>query len=378
MPPTGRALIALLGIVTTILVGWVLHIGASILQPLVVALLLASLLQPVVGLLERVRIPSFATVVLLVGLMGLGLARVGLWFQASVVAFLGEGAEGTTLPVDRLDFLSDDQDELTRGLGGWEGIVERIGAWMERSSIPEGYRQYALENLAAIDVERLGTQFLGSGLDFGRALFLVVLYMLFIFAEQAIFRRKILAVAGTNRDTAEEILDTIGRGIQRFLGLKTLLSVATGAICYAALVALQIPYAMFFGFITFLFNFIPYFGSILASTLPALVALAVEGSMEKAVIVILVYLAVNVAIGSIVEPKIMGRELDLSPLVILVSVVVWTGLWGIVGAFLAVPIMATLQIVLASHPSTHPIAVMLSSGPPRSSPMRRMFGARRG
>jgi predicted PurR-regulated permease PerM len=377
MPPTSRALIALLGVVTTILVGWVLHIGASILQPLVIALLLASLLQPVVGLLERVRIPSFATIVILVALLGLGLARVGFWFQASVVSFLGESAEGTTLPIDRLDPLSDDQDELTRGLGGWEGIVDRIGAWLDKSSVPEGYRQYALENLAAIDVERLGAQFLGSGLDLGRALLLVVLYMLFIFAEQAVFRRKILAVSGSNRDTAEEILDTIGRGIQRFLGLKTLLSVVTGAICYAALVALEIPYAMLFGFITFLFNFIPYFGSIIAGALPAMVALAVEGSMEKAVIVALIYLGVNIAIGSIIEPKIMGRELDLSPLVILVAVVVWTGLWGIVGAFLAVPLTATLQIVLASHPSTHPIAVMLSSGPPRTSPVRRMFSGRR-
>jgi len=75
-------------------------------------------------------------------------------------------------------------------------------------------------------------------------------------------------------------------------------------------------------------------------------------------------------LGSLIEPRILGRELDLSPLVIIVSVVVWAGLWGVVGAFLAVPMTATLQIVLASNETTRPIAVVLSSGPPKGS--RRM------
>jgi len=376
MPPSPASLVALLGVITTILVGWVLHMGAPILRPLVIALLLAALLQPLVRGLARFRIPSFATVILLVGLLGLGLAQVALWFQANLLAFLGPQEEpGATLPVERLDPVSGDQEELTRGFGGWDNVVDRVGVWLEKSPMPSDYREYLLENLEALDVQRLGAEFLGSGLDLAKVLFLIVLYMLFMFAEQAVFRRKILAVAGPNRDAAEEILDSIGRGIQRFLGLKVLTSFATGALCYAALVALQIPYALLFGFLTFLLNFIPYFGSLAAGALPTIVALAVEGSINKALLVALIYLVVNVSIGSIVEPKLMGRELDLSPLVILVAVVVWSALWGVVGAFLAVPLTAALQIVLAARESTYPIAVMLSSGPPRQDRRRRFFGA---
>lgn len=374
MQPQNRTTVALLGVITTVLVGWVLHIGAPILQPLVIALLLAALLQPLVRWLGRFRIPSFVTVILLVGLLGLGLAQTALWFQANLLAFLGPQDEPTAaVPIERLDPLSADQEELTRGLGGWDNVVARIGHWLDKSPIPEDYRGYLLDNLKSLDVQRIGAEFLGTGVDLAKVLFLIVLYMLFMFAEQAVFRRKILAVAGPNRDAAEEIVDSIGRGIQRFLGLKVLTSIATGALCYAALAALQIPYALLFGFLTFLLNFIPYFGSIAAGALPTMVALAVEGSINKALIVAVIYLTVNVGIGSIVEPKLMGRELDLSPLVILIAVVVWSALWGVVGAFLAVPLTATLQIVLAAHESTYPIAVMLSSGPPRQDRRRRFF-----
>ena len=374
MQPQNRTTVALLGVITTVLVGWVLHIGAPILQPLVIALLLAALLQPLVRWLGRFRVPSFVTVIVLVGLLGLGLAQVALWFQANLLAFLGPQDEPTAaVPIERLDPLSADQEELTRGLGGWANVVVRIGQWLDKSPIPEDYRGYLLDNLQSLDVQRVGAEFLGTGVDLAKVLFLIVLYMLFMFAEQAVFRRKILSVAGSNRDAAEEILDSIGRGIQRFLGLKVLTSFATGALCYAALSALQIPYALLFGFLTFLLNFIPYFGSLAAGALPTMVALAVEGSINKALLVALIYLMVNVGIGSILEPKLMGRELDLSPLVILIAVVVWSALWGVVGAFLAVPLTATLQIVLAAHESTYPLAVMLSSGPPRQDRRRRFF-----
>jgi AI-2 transport protein TqsA len=200
-----------------------------------------------------------------------------------------------------------------------------------------------------------------------RTMLLVVIYMLFIFAEQAVFRRKILAVAGDRREDAARVLDTMARGIQQFLGIKTLISVATGAICYSMLVALQIPYALLWGILTFALNFIPYFGSLLAGIFATATALAVEPTVDKALIVAIGYFTVNTVLGSIVEPKVMGRELDLSPLVILFSVVVWGTLWGLVGAFLAVPLTAAIQIVLASSDATRPIAVMLSSGPPRDS-----------
>jgi predicted PurR-regulated permease PerM len=198
--------------------------------------------------------------------------------------------------------------------------------------------------------------------------------MLFIFAEQAVFRRKILAIAGDRKDDARRVLDSIGRSIQRYLGVKTVISIATATLCYIGLTALSVPNAQLYGALTFLLNYIPTFGSIIAGIFPTVTALTstgVDHPFGRAMGVASIYFAVNLSLGSYLEPKILGRELRLSPLVVVVCVVVWGGLWGVVGAFLAVPLTVILQIFLASQENTRPIAIMLSSGPPRERRRKR-------
>jgi len=339
-----RTVTVLLGILTAIMVGWVLHVGSGILQPLVIALLLASMLQPVIRGAARWRIPPAGMVLIIVVLMFLGLARLGLVLQTEISSYVGGG--------------------------GWSGVKanlkDNIRAW---DQVPLEFRDFLVSSIDQIRLQDLASDLIGGGLGFTKGLFLVLLYMVFIFAEQAVFRSKILSVAGENQAEARQILDTIGRGIQRYLGVKTVVSLATGAMCYAVLVTLKVPSAPLFGLLTFLLNYIPTFGSIIAGIFAAITALTV--SVPTALFVALTYIVVNVVLGSVIEPRILGRELNLSPLVIIVSVVIWGGLWGVVGAFLAVPITAALQIILASAEATHPIAVMLSSGPPRDE--RRKF-----
>lgn len=364
---TTKTQLALLGVLVTILIGWVLYVSASILQPLAIALLLASMLQPIVRGLARIHIPPFLTVTSLVALLFVGLAQLGIMLQVNIQAII----DGTAPPPVSLTGPEEGEEaEVPKDVGGLAGIIDSIGERMERSSIPDPVSKYIVDSMHQIDIEQLGTGLLGSGFGFMKSLLLVLLYMLFIFAEQAVFRRKILSIAADRREDAKTVLDTIGRGIQRYLGVKTLVSFATGACCYAVLVWLQIPYAPLFGFLTFLLNYIPTFGSIIAGLLPTAVALAAEPSWDKAVIVMATYVGVNVILGSIIEPRILGRELNLSPLVVIISVVVWAGLWGVVGTFLAVPLTASLQIVLASNDFTRPVAVMLSSGPPRDDPTK--------
>ncbi len=462
MAVRNRAYTILVGLIATILLGWVLYVGASILQPLVIALFLASMLQPVVRQLAKAHIPPALTVLTIVVLLAFGLFRLGVLLQENVRAFVGQplprpvpmrpyvprpivpepewaqpdpveavdpgedvaagelvapGELGDPDPqeLDGPDEVADPaeraQDELASGEpgaydetgelvgadeqdeqdeppderiedpldpiresipgageptieGGWDDVVERIETRLRATELPRPFVRSLVTSLREIDIASLATEVLGSSLGFAKGLFLVLLYMVFIFAEQAVFRRKILSVAGPRRADAAAVLDTIGRGIQRYLGVKTLASVLTGALCYLMLVWQGVDYALLFGIITFLLNYIPTFGSIIAGVLPATYALA-NGHWGTAVVIAVTYLAVNLTIGSFLEPKVLGRELNLSPLVIIISVVVWAGLWGVVGTFLAVPITSALQIVLASWDTTRPIAVLLSSGPPR-------------
>ncbi len=415
MPAASRSLTVLLGIVATILMGWVLHVGAGILQPLVIALLLTNILQPVVRRLSRWHIPPPVTVLLLTVLVFIGLAQAGMLLQTNLERILTSSAEGPKDPI--LPHLpGQDGDQAEGGPGedeaavggsegaggegsgqepgeagaqaqpaspggsaelatgpeepppGWPGVVEGIKVVLRDKETGElnTVATMVASGLDQIDPQELATSLLGSGLGFTRGLVLVMVYMIFIFAEQAVFKRKILAIAGRRRGDAAEILDTIAIGIQRYLSVKTLVSLLTGAIAYILLVVLGVQYALLFGLLTFLLNFIPTFGSILAGIFPAVYALTTQGWGTVAVIVV-AYLAINFILGNFLEPKVLGRELNLSPLVIVISVVFWGSLWGVVGAFLAVPLTASAQIILASQERTWAIAVMLSSRPPAAA-----------
>lgn len=333
-------LTAFVGVIATILVGWVLTQAASILQPLVIAILMCTVLQPLVRLLERVRVPAWATVIAVTAAFLVGVWQGGLLLYSEARAF------------------SDAQ-------GGLSAMQEQLIVRARDAQVPERI----IDAVKSLDLKAQALVALGTVRDFGRGLLLVVIYMLFIFAEQQIFRSKILAMAEERSDDARHVLESIGQGIQRYLSVKTVTSLATGVLCYTALLAFEIPYALLFAFVTFLLNYIPTFGSIAASVLPVLSALATFG-LGTATAVAVVYLAVNITLGSILEPRLLGRELNLSPLVILVSVVVWAGLWGVSGTFLAVPLTASAQIILANFESTRPLALMLSAGTGRVRPGR--------
>jgi|GEM_PF-1026318 predicted PurR-regulated permease PerM len=414
-PQIQRQLTPILGVIAAIMVGWVFHVGASIIQPLVIALLLASMLQPVVSWMARRRIPPPVTVLMIISGLFFILLQLGLLFQTNVREFLGEaaaqvpiqrsleqnpapavdnskatpppqgdevatkGQEPAAGPADDGSTGGDQaeaegvmhdifqrQQEAMSESGGWAGIKVGIRARIESAEqLPDEMRNYAISVWDDFDPNALVENVALSGYGFVKSLVLVLIYMVFIFAEAAIFRRKILHIAEDNHKDAEEILDRIGRGIQRYLGVKTVVSFLTGSLCYVVLVSLDIPYALLFGIITFALNYIPTFGSIAAGILPFITALAVEESVFKAAAVVVTYMSVNLTLGSFIEPRILGRELNLSPLVVVVSVVVWAGLWGVVGGFLAVPLTAAMQIILASNDTTRPVAVMLGSGPER-------------
>jgi predicted PurR-regulated permease PerM len=341
MQTANRTFVALLAIITTILVGWVLHVGASILQPLVIAFLLASMLQPVIVRLARLKIPPTIAVVFLVALIGLGLAQGGLMLQSSIE-----------------DFFTN---------SGAETLVEGVREQLVKSSIPEGVQNLIVGSLEKADLQGVAGELIGGGVGFAKGLLLIMIYMSFIFAEQKIFRRKILAIAGDRQAEASQMLENMARGIQRYLSVKTVVSLLTGSLCYVVLISLDVPYALLFGLLTFMLNFIPTFGSIIAGFFPTITALGSGAPWSTALIVMGAYLAINLTLGSYIEPKILGRELNLSPLVVVVSVVVWAGLWGVVGAFLAVPLTSAIQIMLLSSDRTRPVAILLSIGPGEKS-----------
>lgn len=148
--------------------------------------------------------------------------------------------------------------------------------------------------------------------------------------------------------------------IGTYLVMKTLINIALGVTSYAILQFYGIEFAGFWALLIALFNYIPYLGGIIGVTLPTLLVLLEFAAIWPVFIFVLVMCVPQVILGSFVEPWLMGNSLNVSPFVILVSLVVWTAMWGIAGAILCVPIMAILVIIFSEIDATRPLAILLS------------------
>jgi AI-2 transport protein TqsA len=156
------------------------------------------------------------------------------------------------------------------------------------------------------------------------------------------------------------LLGEIEARVQRFVRLMILFSFVTGSMVWLVLSALGVDFAGFFGLLAFLLNFIPTLGSIVATLLPIpLILLSPELSVTEKVLAIVLPATIQVCIG-ILQPRAQGHSLDLHPVTVLLTLIFFGMIWGLVGAFLALPITAVIKIVLERIPATQPFAALLA------------------
>jgi predicted PurR-regulated permease PerM len=216
--------------------------------------------------------------------------------------------------------------------------------------------------LDEIDLRQVAAGFAGAAAAFAGNFGVIVIYVVFLLAEQSSFDGKINALfpnAG-RREAVRGLLHRMQVQIQTYLAIKTLMSVATGGISYIVLLSVGVDFAAFWGFVIFLLNYIPTIGSLLGTVLPALLTLVQFPNLGPFVVVLAGIGATQVVIGNIVEPKLMGTQLNISPLVVILSLALWGSIWGVAGMFLCVPLTVILMIAFAYFEKTRPIAILLS------------------
>ncbi len=196
---------------------------------------------------------------------------------------------------------------------------------------------------------------------FGNA-FLILFLTVFMLFEVPSLRLK-LETLGARRGAGPSIAEIV-RG---YLVIKTLTSLATGLLVGLFLSVLSVDFAALWGLLAFLLNYIPSIGSFIASIPPVLLTL-LQNQPGRALVVAAGFLAINVAIGNGVEPRVMGKGLGLSTLVVFLSLILWGWLLGPVGMLLAVPLTTTVKIALEGHQGTRPAAILLGSDPPQPEP----------
>lgn len=193
---------------------------------------------------------------------------------------------------------------------------------------------------------------------------MVLIYLVFLLMEQGRFTGKLAAIFDGDKKGEEQvkrILKNTYTRIQTYILIKTISSLITGVLGYLVMVAVGLDFAPFWAVLMFFLNFIPNVGSIIATIFPSLLALIQFDTLYPFLTVAGGITLFQVLIGSVIEPKLLGDSLNLSPLVIILSLVTWGSIWGIPGMFLCVPLMVIITIILSEFKTTRPLAILLSA-----------------
>ena len=296
---------------------------------------IAIVATPPLRWLRRRRVPKWLALAIIVFVFLEAGSILALVFTGELEGFR-DGLPGYQ---KRLILLSDQ-------FGGW---LEGVGMTSAREAVKDILNPNVAVNLVRVALANVSGTF-GVGL-------LVLFAVVFMLLEASSLPDK-LRVAFHLTEEAEERLRRILRAINKYMVIKSLASLATALCIWAWLWILGIDFAVLWGILAFLLNFIPFVGAILMMIPPVLLAL-VQNNIQTTLLVALGYLVANTIIGNVLEPKIMGRGLGISTLAVFLSLLFWGWVLGTVGVFLAVPLTMALMITLDASPRTRPIAILL-------------------
>lgn len=318
-----------------------LVLAVDVLAPLSVALLLFVLLTAVIGRIGKIDIGGRQVPGWLAHVLGIALVLLGL--------------------IGILSILSNQADDVAAALPRYE---ERFASITSRIIALVGDTNYAAaqSSLSDLNIAEFASGLLSSAGAFLSAFFLVLLYIPFMMLERAPMRAKIELASPDKKFSADLrlVLESISLSLQRYMGIKTLVSVLTGMGSYAVMRPVGLDFAETWAVLAFALNFIPTLGSILAVALPSLVALVQFDTVTPFLIIVAGCGLVQFVIGNILEPSLTGRTLNLSPLMVLLALTFWTAIWGITGAWLSVPITVCALIVMSHIPATRSLAILMS------------------
>lgn len=193
--------------------------------------------------------------------------------------------------------------------------------------------------------------------------FLIALYVVFLFAAQSSFPKKMddLFPNVSRRAQAAKVGERIRASIEKYLSVQTIISLMQTVISYVGMTALGLDNALFWALVIFVLNYIPIVGGLFAVIFPVIFAMVQFESVGRVAILAGVLFGAQTIIGNTVQPKMMGDSMNLSALVVILALSVWGALWGGVGAFLSAPLTVIIMIILAQFPTTRWIAVLLSA-----------------
>ena len=315
----------------------------TMLVPFLLSVFIALIFSPLLAWLKKQKVPNGLAICLIISLVVLVGWLIGILVGASIVDFR------QNLPEYQVRL-----QEMSGGLLHW---LSDQGVALDMEQMKQSFDPGAVMQLAGNTLASFGNVMTNA--------FMILLTVVFILAEEVGFSEKLQAArhhgAPSVKDNTNEGLARFAESVHSYLGIKSLLSLLTGILVIVWLWILGVDYPIMWGLIAFLLNFIPTVGSIIAAVPAVLLALIQLGPFPAGLVAI-GYVVVNVVVGNILEPRWMGKGLNLSPLVVFLSLVFWGWVLGPVGMLLSIPLTIMVKIALENDDDTRWIGVMLGAG----------------
>lgn len=339
------------GLAFAVLIGYVLYIGRGILIPLISAGFLSFLIftmkenfkdLPLIGKF----IPNWICYIL-----AFAVIFSVIFIFAEIIKSNVEELLATSPAYEaRLRSVAQELVTFIKGLSFLP--VDFLGNTLDR-----------LQTQALGMIQPMLTGFAGSARALVTGAVVIFLYTVFILVERGrIFKKVALLSTDPARKIAiDETIGDIGTLVRQYITVKTITNLITAGVSYIIMLFVGVDFPGFWALMIFALNYIPMFGAVSAITLPVLLALIQpDGGIQKMLLTLGLLVGAEQIMSNGIEPRIVGKSLNLSPLVILISLAFWGSLWGFAGFLLSVPMTVSVMLILTQFKSTRPIAILLS------------------
>lgn len=340
-----RPIFLLLLVLTIIVLAAVLKVTGTFLVPVTIAMFVSLVFEPlIVTLNTKFKIPWIAGIFIV-----LTLVIVSAWIIASLLL------SSIRTIIDLYPRYEERFTVIYKAIAGLFALPYNAESTLFQNLWGQlGIRQ-TLRNFAF--------SLSNSLIVFFKDLLLVLLFAVFFLLDLRYLRQKLdFAFGDGSKGKAAIIITDIIQQVTRYMSVKFFISLLTGVLIFLGTFAVGMGFPILWGFLAFILNFIPNFGSILSGVLTSVFALVQFWPQPAPVVFVAVLMfAVNFILGNIIEPRVQGRHLGLSPFIIIVSLSFWGWLWGFTGLILAVPMMVILKIICENVSILHPAAVLMGN-----------------
>jgi AI-2 transport protein TqsA len=338
-PHRGTRLLVIVAALAIITGG--IHQAQSVLVSFLVAVFLAAIGTPSVLWLEKKGIPYVVAVLLVVVGMAAIIVVIGVLLGTSLNSFY------TNLPYY--------QARLQKHVSSLQTFMATKGIPLDDSFLVDQLKPESVRRLTANLLKGLGSTLF--------EIVVILLIVTFILLEASSFPVKLRAILGDPRKDFHPFMSFV-YDINRYMVIKTAISLTVGVLIGIWLFVLDVDFPILWGFLAFMLHYVPNVGALIAAA-PAVFLALIQLGIGRAALAAAGYLAIEFILGNVVEPRLMGRRLGLSTLVVILSLIFWGGLLGIIGVVLCIPLTMTLKFACENNKSTRWIAVLLG---PEMSP----------